>query len=61
MSDETKAPDTHAAEVERLRAVVLEAADLIAEWGSHAGQYFQWKWDLAGDVARIRSAALEQT
>jgi hypothetical protein len=38
--------------VEALR----EAAECVEAWGAYADPYFQEKHDLAGDVARIRSA-----
>ncbi len=43
-------------EVERLRALLDEAADCIAEWGAYASGCFQQKHDLAGDVRRFREA-----
>jgi hypothetical protein len=49
---------TMLAEVERLRAALVEAADDLEMWGAYAGEYFREKWDLAGDVARIRLAAV---
>jgi hypothetical protein len=56
-----------AAEVERLRVKVedlrealVEAREDVAEWGAYASPYFQEKWDLAGDLARI-DAALSST
>jgi hypothetical protein len=49
---------TMLAEVERLRAALVEAADDLESWGAYAGEYFREKWDLAGDVARIRLAAV---
>jgi hypothetical protein len=48
--------DAALAEVTRLRAALLEAADDVQSWGAYAGEYFQEKWDLAGDIARIRAA-----
>ena len=46
-------------ENQRLRKLLLEAANDIEEWGAYAGDYFQEKHDLAGDVAKYRRAALE--
>lgn len=42
----------------RLRALLDEAADDVADWGAYAGPYFQEKYDLAGDVKKYRDAAL---
>lgn len=47
------------AEVGRLKAHLAEAADDIVHWGSYAGDYFQIKWDLEGDIARYRALAGE--
>lgn len=38
------------------QATIEEAADEIESWGSYASEYFQKKHDLAGVVARFRSA-----
>lgn len=46
------------AENERLRALLAEAADDVADWGEYASPYFQQKYDLAGDVKKYRDAAL---
>ena len=46
------------AEVERLRALLSEAADTIEDWGGYASEYFQDKHDLAGDVTKFREAAM---
>lgn len=45
-------------QVEQLRAALAEAREDVASWGAYASDYFQEKWDLAGDLARI-DAALE--
>ncbi len=34
-----------------------DAADCIACWGSYAGEYFQTKHDLTGDIARFEKQA----
>jgi hypothetical protein len=44
-------------EVERLRAVVRDAAVEIADWGVYASDYFRDKHDLAGTVRRFEDAA----
>jgi hypothetical protein len=49
--------NSDAADVERLKRALSEAADLIEEWGAYASPYFQEKWGLADDVARIRALA----
>jgi hypothetical protein len=38
-------------------AALLEAAGAIESWGGYAGEYFQTKWDLAGDIEAARKAA----
>lgn len=45
------------AEVERLRAALIEAAENLATWGAYADEYFQEKWNLEGDIARVYAAA----
>lgn len=45
-------------ENDRLRALLAEAADCIASWGSYASEYFQEKHDLEGDVRRFREGAV---
>lgn len=44
-------------EIERLRAALLDALEDVEHWGAYASEYFQEKWNLAGDIARIREAA----
>ena len=44
------------AEIERLRAVLVEARDDVGSWGAYASPYFQEKWDLEGNIARIDAA-----
>ena len=43
------------AEIERLRGLLAEAIDEIADWGTYASPYFQEKWDLDGTLARFRA------
>lgn len=48
--------DHHAcavAHIDRLRRALLEARDCVESWGAYAGDYFQEKHDLAGDLAAI--------
>ena len=45
--------------IERLRAALIDAADSVEDWGAYAAEYFQEKWDLKGDIAAIRAAAVE--
>jgi hypothetical protein len=33
-----------------------QAADAIESWGAYADEYFQYKWDLAGDIRNAREA-----
>lgn len=47
-----------AAEIDRLRALLQEAADEVQDWGSYASEYMQTKHDLAGAVAKLRAAAV---
>ena len=44
------------AEIERMRGLLRHAIDDIEHWGSYASEYFQKKWNLAGDLARYRTA-----
>lgn len=44
------------AEVERLRALLQDAAEDVEHWGSYASGYFKDKWDLLGCIAKYRSA-----
>lgn len=46
-----------AGEIDRLRALLGEAADEIESWGAYASDYFQQKHDLAGAVDRFRAAS----
>lgn len=39
--------------VEEMRVALKDARDAIADWGSYAGEYFQAKHDLLGDLAKI--------
>jgi hypothetical protein len=43
--------------IEHLRFVILAAADDIESWGAYAGEYFQEKWDLSGDIKLYRELA----
>lgn len=45
-----------AAECEKLRAALSDAADGIEFWGAYASEYFQKGRDLVGDVRRAREA-----
>ena len=49
--------DEMKAEIDRLRALLAEAADTIEDWGGYASSYFQDKYNLAGDVTKFREAA----
>lgn len=42
--------------VEALEAALGEAVDMVIDWGSYASEYFQEKWDLEGDVEKLRTA-----
>ena len=52
-----KERDELRAEVERLRAALLEAAETVQEWGEYAPAYAQKKWGLTKEVERIRATA----
>ena len=45
------------AENEKLRTLLLEAAEDIESWGVYASDYFAEKWDLAGDIEKYKKAA----
>lgn len=45
--------DERAIENAELRAALIEAREDLNSWGAYASGYFQKKWDLAGDLARI--------
>jgi gamma-glutamyl:cysteine ligase YbdK (ATP-grasp superfamily) len=45
------------AERDRLKEALKEAATDIEGWGAYAGEYFQDKHDLKGDVERYRKIA----
>lgn len=40
-------------ECERLRQALVEARDLVAEWGDYASDYFKEKHGLERDIARL--------
>lgn len=46
-------------EIDRLRRLLDEAADSIANWGAYASEYFQDKHDLAGDIKRFRAEGMK--
>lgn len=50
--------DAARARIVELESALYEAADDIESWGAYAAEYFQTKWNLAGDVARARAAAV---
>lgn len=41
-------------ETDRLRALLSDATDMVEEWGAYASSYFQEKWGLEKDIARLR-------
>ncbi len=47
------------ADNKRLRAGLIDAATALADWGGYASQHHKEKWDLTGDIARIRAYAKE--
>ena len=44
------------AEIERLRAALTDAIQCVEDWSRYADGYFREKWDVANDLARLRSA-----
>ena len=47
--------DEAEAEIERLRAQLVEAIEDIESWGAYAEHYFKDKWDSAGCVERHKA------
>lgn len=45
-----------ASEVERLKALLKEAADDLDHWGGYAPEYFQEKHSLKSDIEKYREA-----
>lgn len=43
-----------AAIAELLETIKL-AEEMVAEWGAYASDYFQNKWDLSGDLEKLRA------
>lgn len=43
-------------DVEPLVEALREAVDMVADWAGYASPYFQEKWDLDGDLAKLRAA-----
>lgn len=48
-------------EINQLQELLSDAADSVEEWGAYVSPYFQEKWDLVGDIARIRAAVGKTT
>ena len=46
-----------AEEIERLRALLKEAALDLHSWGQYADEYYKRKWDLDGNVLKYLDAA----
>ncbi len=46
-----------AAEIKRLKVLLFMAAEDIADWGSYAGEYFQHKHDLEGNIQHYKEAS----
>lgn len=44
------------ADILMLRASIAEAKSMVASWGAYAGEYFQEKWDLQGNIAELEQA-----
>jgi hypothetical protein len=42
--------------IEYLKFELGEAAENISDWGAYASEYFQEKWNLAGDIEQARKA-----
>lgn len=41
--------------VAELEKALGEAIDMVIDWGAYASEYFQEKWDLQGDIAKLRA------
>lgn len=39
-----------------LLAALIEARAMVEAWGAYAGEYFQAKWDLPGDLQTLDAA-----
>lgn len=44
------------AERDALRAALSEAIVMVKHWGGYAPNYYQQKWDLEGDLDKLRAA-----
>jgi predicted nucleic acid-binding Zn-ribbon protein len=44
------------AERDALRAALIEATEMVEHWGGYASDYFREKWDLEGDLTKLRAA-----
>lgn len=44
------------AERDALRAALIEATEMVEHWGGYASDYFQKKWNLEGDLTKLRAA-----
>lgn len=44
-------------EIEKLKDLLRDASNQIAEWGSYADKYYQEKWDLEGTLKKFRKAS----
>lgn len=49
----SRTPNTRA---EQLEAAIRDAIGCVEGWGAYADEYFQKKWDLEGDIKRLRAA-----
>ena len=57
--DEARALAAERLEALRIAGAALnDAAEDVESWGAYAGEFFQEKHDLSGNVAAIRAAAL---
>ena len=43
-------------DVEPLVETLEEAIEMVEDWGAYASGYFQEKWDLLGDLRKLRAA-----
>lgn len=44
------------ARADRLEAALRDAIECVEGWGAYAPEYFKNRWDLAGDMKRLRGA-----
>ena len=56
LHERNKTDFDNAATIDRLTAGLRDAIECVESWAAYADDYFATKWDLAGDLARLRAA-----